>query len=328
LDLARHGDHVTLDLFGHPVLVRNHDGEVRGYSNICAHRHSPLTSKPRGRSRDLVCQYHGWRYSADGTPCHVPQAECFAPVVKGQERLRTLRVARIGQLWFVSLAAAPRPLESTLGPTTAKLGRDLFGDDMIECGRFRVEHAANWKLIAENVVDCYHVQSVHPNTLARDSCEAGLHHDLGDGFTTMTQDEHALPYRALMRAFRRAPDNRYLHHHSFPSLNFVRTDAMSMVQAIVPTSPTTSVSHVRCFIHRGEGRLRRLVAHAGRPILRAFVGRVLVEDGDIAVGVQRAIAASPHPGVLGSCEERVHAFQSWVARNLALPAEAVAESAC
>lgn len=333
-DLARHGDFVTLDLFGHPVLVRNHEGVVRGYLNVCAHRHSPLTSKSRGRSLELVCQYHGWRYSADGTPCHVPQAQCFAPVVKGRERLRTLPVARIGQLWFVSLADAPRPLEKTLGPTTAKLADDLFGDDMIECGRFRVEHAANWKLIAENVVDCYHVDDVHPYTLNRDPCDVELHHDIGERYTTMAQDDHGLPYRMLMRAFRRTPDNRYLHHHSFPSLNLVRTDAMSMVQSIVPTSPTSSVSHVRCFMHRGEGRLRRLVARAGRPVLRAFIGRVLDEDGDVSVDVQRGIAVSPHPGVLGSCEERVHAFQSWVARTLDAPNEhveraaAVVEPAC
>lgn len=53
----------------------HHDGVVRAYLNVCAHRHAKLTSKPFGRARELVCQYHGWRYAPDRTPCHVPQAE-------------------------------------------------------------------------------------------------------------------------------------------------------------------------------------------------------------------------------------------------------------
>src|SRR5204862_2863532 len=95
-DLARHGDFVTLDLFGHPVLIRNHEGTVRAYLNVCAHRHALLRSEPHGRAPELVCQVHGWRYAPDGTPCHVPRAECFVPVTKGRERLRTLEVARAG----------------------------------------------------------------------------------------------------------------------------------------------------------------------------------------------------------------------------------------
>jgi choline monooxygenase len=318
-DLARHGDFVTLDLFGRPVLLRNHDGVVRAYLNVCAHRHAPLTSKPRGRSEELVCQYHGWRYSADGAPCHVPQAECFRPVEKGRERLRTLPVASLGQLWFVSLSDAAPPLEEWLGPVTTARARDLFSDSMIESGRFRVEHAANWKLVAENVIDCYHVEDVHRFTLARDTCDRGLQHELGDRYTTLVQDEHGRPYRALMHLVRRAPDYRYVHHHSFPNLNFVRTDAMSMVQSIVPTSESTSVSHVRCFMHRGDGALRRLLARSGRPLLRGFIGRILVEDGAISDEVQRAIPWSPHSGVLGSCEERVHAFQTWLSARLESP---------
>lgn len=315
-DLARHGDFVTLDLFGHPVLVRNHDGVVRAYLNVCAHRHAKLTSKPFGRAPELVCQYHGWRYAPDGTPCHVPQAECFLPVEKGRERLRTLRVESLGQLLFVTLGGAAPPLEEALGPVTTERAREFFGGAMVECGRFRIEHDANWKLIAENVVDCYHVDDVHRFTLANDACDRGLHHELGDRYTTLVQDEHGRPYRALMRFVRRAPDYRYVHHHSFPNLNFVRTDAMSMVQSIVPTSPTTSVSYVRCFMHRGDGAIRRALARSGRPLLRGFIGRILVEDGAISDEVQRAIAVSPHRGVLGSCEERVHAFQSWLSRSV------------
>src|SRR5436305_14220106 len=49
-ELARPGDFVTIDLLDTPILIRNFDGELRAFLNICPHRHSKLTAKTRGSS--------------------------------------------------------------------------------------------------------------------------------------------------------------------------------------------------------------------------------------------------------------------------------------
>ena len=65
-DLARPGDFLTFDLLETPILLRNFDGELRAFLNVCPHRHSRLTDKPRGNAEKLRCQYHGWEFNADG----------------------------------------------------------------------------------------------------------------------------------------------------------------------------------------------------------------------------------------------------------------------
>jgi hypothetical protein len=52
--------------------------------------------------------------------------------------------------------------------------------------------------------------------------------------------------------------------------------------------------------------------------------RILVEDMGLYADIQRGLAASPHAGVLGRCEERIHAFQRYLV-ELCDPGRAPAE---
>src|SRR5512139_1170047 len=79
------GDFVTVELLGEPVLVRNCDGEIRAFANVCAHRHSLLTSLRRGSSPRITCQYHGWEYDRDGRSLRIPDAKSFVPLGRGSE---------------------------------------------------------------------------------------------------------------------------------------------------------------------------------------------------------------------------------------------------
>ena len=49
------GDFITVELLDQPVLLRNCDGELRAFQNVCAHRHSTLVSEPRGTSARIRC---------------------------------------------------------------------------------------------------------------------------------------------------------------------------------------------------------------------------------------------------------------------------------
>ena len=65
-DLAKPGSFLTFDLLETPILIRNFDGELRAFLNVCPHRHSKLTEKPCGNTERLRCQYHGWEFNQDG----------------------------------------------------------------------------------------------------------------------------------------------------------------------------------------------------------------------------------------------------------------------
>src|SRR5918995_701064 len=78
-ELANPGDFLTFDLLETPILLRNFDGELRALLNVCPHRHSKLTEKPRGNTEKLRCQYHGWEYNAEGGTGKIPDAKAFRP---------------------------------------------------------------------------------------------------------------------------------------------------------------------------------------------------------------------------------------------------------
>ncbi len=58
--LAEPGDYAAWEIAGQPAaVVRDRDGQLRAFSNVCLHRMSTLLHG-RGRVRAIVCPYHAW----------------------------------------------------------------------------------------------------------------------------------------------------------------------------------------------------------------------------------------------------------------------------
>jgi len=313
------GDFITTEVIGEPVLVRNCDGEIRAFQNVCAHRHSLLTTRPRGTSPRMRCQYHGWEYDADGRSLRVPDARSFVPIRRGGECLRRFRVATLGQLVFVSLAEDGPSLRDALGEPTSTLIEQVVSSDYRQVAAWTIEHAANWKIPVENALESYHIPEVHPKTFRKLSEARHATHTLTASFTALESSAPPSQLRWIAARWRRAPRHVYAHHHAFPSLLLAHTDISSLAQIVLPTSPTTSRSHAFCFVHGGDGRqlLHRALAPVVQRLVERYTREVLREDNVIFASVQRGLAASGHPGVIGAREERVHAFQQYVARALA-----------
>jgi choline monooxygenase len=317
--LAHPGDFITLELFGEPVLVRNCDGELRAFQNVCAHRHALLTSEPCGTSKRLRCQYHGWEYDADGRTCGVPDAASFVPIRKRGEALRRLRVATCGQLVFASIEDHGRTLRDELGEPTWALIEQRFSSQFVRVGRWHIEHAANWKIVVENSLEGYHLPFVHPGTLAKLANPRDFTHTLEPAFTKL---ENTVPpggrgMRVVTRLWRDAPDGLYVHLHGFPSLMVPATDTWSMMQYVQPLTATTSRSVVALFGHRGDGDrwFQWLGGRVFWKVLERYIRQVQAEDNAMFGNVQRGLCASEHAGVIGAREERIHAFQQYVANR-------------
>ena len=78
-ELARPGDVVPVTVAGKPVLlVRDADGEVRAFHNVCRHRCLKLVDEPGNVGPTIQCPYHSWTYKLDG-------ALHFAPYFGGRD---------------------------------------------------------------------------------------------------------------------------------------------------------------------------------------------------------------------------------------------------
>ena len=56
------------------VLVRDGDGALRGFVNVCRHRGHPVCDGS-GARETLQCPYHAWTYGLDGTLRSAPRAD-------------------------------------------------------------------------------------------------------------------------------------------------------------------------------------------------------------------------------------------------------------
>src|SRR5438094_334550 len=79
--VAKSGDFFTTRLGEVPVVVvRDEDGTLRAFANVCRHRGSEVVLDGAGNRKTLQCHYHGWTYNLDGTLRSAPRANepaCF-----------------------------------------------------------------------------------------------------------------------------------------------------------------------------------------------------------------------------------------------------------
>ncbi len=157
------GDWIATDIAGHRLLtVRGKDGVLRACHNVCRHRAGPLVTGPSGHCEgELVCAYHGWRYALDG---RLRAATGFGPADGFDPRDFGLLAVRL-EIWrglvFVTLDGDARPLADHVAPLEALLaGRGLT----IPAPALRRSHdlACDWKTYAENYLEGYHIDAVHP----------------------------------------------------------------------------------------------------------------------------------------------------------------------
>jgi choline monooxygenase len=82
-------------------------------------------------------------------------------------RLPEVAVATLGPLLFAAADPDCEPLETALAPFLELLDRVAGVDPNRIVHRRRLEHtiAANWKVVIENFIECYHCPLVHAETL-------------------------------------------------------------------------------------------------------------------------------------------------------------------
>ena len=178
-ELPGPGSYILADVAGRSLIVcRNRAGELRAHHNVCRHRGSRLCADERGRvDRFFQCPYHAWAYDLDGaclgTPLFTPEAGIptdqegafdMSDVVgfdKADFGLHPARVETWGGLVFVCLDPGAPPLANELGDLPDRLAGYRLDEQRL-LRRVDYEIDANWKLIAENFMEYYHLPWVHP----------------------------------------------------------------------------------------------------------------------------------------------------------------------
>ncbi len=163
--LARPGDFLSCRVGEVPiVVVRDVAGTLRAFINVCRHRGSELVLEGCGNRKTLQCHYHAWTYNLDGTLRAAPGEKGEAGFSRADYPLLSARVETWGPFLFVNADAGARPLNDMLGELPALVAATGVRLDAVKRRvRREFEIAANWKVVVDNYLECYHCPVAHPS---------------------------------------------------------------------------------------------------------------------------------------------------------------------
>ena len=224
--LADPHQYVADTLAGYPVIVvRDDQGGLRGFHNVCRHRAGPLADDGAGTCPGhFTCQYHGWVYTLDG---RLRAARDFGPSPDFDPRDFGLLPVRV-EIWrglvFVSLDQDAAPLAEWVAPLERRLaGRDWSQLRLVTIRQHPM--ACNWKTYVENYLEGYHVPLVH----------AALDAEIDSARYTVTMDERVAIHEAPLRAPNPVYDG--LWAWMWPTLGVNVYGVGLMIERMSPTGP-------------------------------------------------------------------------------------------
>lgn len=159
--VASAGSYFTSEVAGEPiVVVRDRQGVLRAFYNVCRHRAGPV-AVGCGSRQTLTCRYHGWTYSLSGALRNTPEFEGVACFQMEDFGLRPIAVDVFGPMVFVNLSEAPIPLAQVIDGIPQATARFSLSKLRL-CLRKDYEVACNWKVYIDNYLEGYHIPIVHP----------------------------------------------------------------------------------------------------------------------------------------------------------------------
>ena len=164
-EIPNRDDYLVRMSMGRSLLAtRDVDGKAHVFLNYCRHRGAE-PAKGCGNARRHSCPYHGWAYNSKGELAAMPLADRNATLDYSQLGLVELpSEERHGFVWAILTPGLPIDVAAHLGVVDAQLG-ELGLDDLQYRNALPHEPImANWKCVAEGVVESIHVPFVHRAT--------------------------------------------------------------------------------------------------------------------------------------------------------------------
>ena len=317
--LPNPGDYLTMEIAGEPVIIlRDTDGQIGALSNVCRHRMSILL-QGRGHIRTLTCPYHAWTYNLDGTLRGAPAMTRNASFCKADIALPVIR-SEVWQGWImVTLSPDAPPPSQTLGAVvalTAPIDMSTYSETFRETFRWNT----NWKVLAENFMESYHLPACHAGTIGGASNLADMVCPPG----TLTYNYHTILKNDLVPLALAHPANTALYGDArrttwlfalYPSLLITLTPGYFWYLCLTPDGP----AHVNVLF--GGGMAPDWMADPDAPAhlaeVKSLLDRVNTEDKGCTERVYRGLCARlSAPGPLSHLERPNHGFAAYIASRM------------
>jgi choline monooxygenase len=161
--VAEPGQFVTTEIAGTPVVaVRDNEGELGAFINVCRHRAARVATEPAGKASRLRCRYHGWTYDLRGQLRGTPEFDGVSGFRREDNGLAPLAVDTWGPAVWARVAQGDQSLNEFLAPLPERM--TVLGLERLRFAERReYDLACNWKVYVDNFLDGgYHVNTIHP----------------------------------------------------------------------------------------------------------------------------------------------------------------------
>ena len=299
--VADPGSYLATDAGGVPILVtRDREGALRAFVNVCRHRGAVLMDGC-GKRNTLQCHYHAWTYDLDGSLRAAPRSEREPDFAGDDWSLLPASVDTWGPFLFINPDPAAVPLAEQLGELPSILARTIDIGAIEFHSRVEFGANANWKIVVENFLECYHCPTAHPSF----SEEVDVHPD------RYLLEAH--PTFAAQFAQAKHTGERGQFHLLFPNtgVNVFPGPANLSIGPIAPSGPGRTERYLDYFFAPGSDA-------AWLEEFFTFDDQVGREDTVLVESVHRGMAS----GMVGqgrlllNAEPLLAAFQRWVGTQL------------
>jgi choline monooxygenase len=321
--LPQPGSYLTATAGRQPVLVlRDEEGTVRAFRNVCRHRGSRLLSGSGDCGKAIRCRYHGWTYRLDGELIGVPEARSIPDLDKSALGLFPVRVETFAGLVFVNLDIHARPLAEQLEGLAERVAPYNI-EGLVPHRPADGHQPANWKIVADNYLEGYHVPIAHPG-LMRLYDYKKYEVDLHDGYAWFDAPLRDKPSSNLMeRAYQRlvspmpglTDEDRRVWRYLFiyPNTAIDLYPDQVWVWKLDSDGPFRTRDTATVFRHPDASARTRLAQFFNRKV-NELVGE---EDADLVQNLQAGLESRGwEPGPLAGAEAAVGWFADKIRADL------------
>jgi Rieske 2Fe-2S family protein len=309
------------------IITRNRKHGIRAFYNICRHRGVKLCMEDKGEAgRSFQCPYHAWTYDFDGKLIAAPNLTKMPDIDRQEYGLVTVPVREyLGYVWVCLADEPPSFEEEVIGAIGERLGdaQAIEGYDIehLSLGRRIVyDVKANWKLIIENFMECYHCATIHPELTE-------VLPEFADGLAAQYFVGHGAEFGEEVQGFtvdgseglERIPgvaegqDRRYYAITVKPTVFVNLVPDHVIVHRMFPMAPDRTV--VEC-----DWLYLPSVVDSGKDVSASveLFHRVNQQDFDACERCQPAMSSKVYAGggVLVPSEHHIGAFHDWVVEKV------------
>lgn len=318
--LPKPGSYITTEIHEQGVVVtRDQDGLLRAFYNVCQHRGHELV-KGAGEARIFTCPYHAWTYNLDGSLRTARLTKALPDFKACDFALKPVRVEEFCGFVFVNLDQDAISLKEQSGALEDEIRKYVPRiDDMVFAQRDDYVIKANWKVVIDNFLECYHCHPAHRDFV--DLVDMDSYRNIINGIYVSQISDAPRTTTAKAYSFEKGDvDFGYAGWYLWPNLTLWVYPGEPNISALImiPDGTDRTIEHLDWFLPTTEvsDQVRQAMAYMDKTLQP--------EDIALCESVQRGLKSKGYnqgrfvidPGHPELSEHGVHHFQRMVARAL------------